>query len=82
MPVWVGPQAFAEFYPSTTEDEVTARLGASGWKDMSESDALAFAGALDSLFADIQSRATDLRGRQRITSRFGGRELGWPLGDV
>ncbi len=27
-------------------------------------------------------KAELIRGRQRITSRFGGRELGWPLGDV
>ena len=47
--LYVGPEAFAEFYPVEV-DEVAALLGEAGWQHMTTEDVKAFVGNLDLLF--------------------------------
>ncbi len=47
--MYVGPGAFAEFYP-VTEETATSILGPDGWREMTASDVEAFITSLDRLF--------------------------------
>ncbi len=53
LKAYIGPGAFAEFYP-ITEDEVTGLLGPDGFRDWTPSDVEAFIGQLDQLFRTMQ----------------------------
>lgn len=49
--VYIGPQAFAEFYP-VTEECVTSLIGA-GWQKMTGADVETFVANLDRLFESL-----------------------------
>lgn len=51
--VYVGSEAFAEFYP-VLEEEVTSLLGPEGWQRMTTSDVEAFVAGLDRLFESTE----------------------------
>jgi hypothetical protein len=52
MSMWLGPEAFAQFYP-VAEEEVAAELGGRDWRRLSEADVNAFVDALNRLFERI-----------------------------
>jgi hypothetical protein len=52
MWMWLGPEAFAQFYP-VTEVEVAAELGGRDWRRLSEADVNAFVDGLNRLFERI-----------------------------
>jgi hypothetical protein len=54
--LYVGPGAFAEFYP-VSEETATAILGPDGWRAMTTADVEAFVAALDHLFASVEQPA-------------------------
>jgi len=51
--VYVGPEAFTEFYP-VTEETVVSLLGPDGWRRMTAADVETFVANLDRLFATIE----------------------------
>jgi hypothetical protein len=53
LQMYVGPEAFAEFYP-VTADEATALLGEPGWQRMTADDVEVFVANLHRLFHRIE----------------------------
>jgi Holliday junction resolvase-like predicted endonuclease len=49
MWMWLGPEAFAQFYP-VTEQDVVGQLGNGGWRRLQPADLTAFVAGLDRLF--------------------------------
>lgn len=56
LQVYVGPGAFAEFYP-VTEETVASLLGQEGWQKMTTEDVEAFVANLDRLFEGMEQES-------------------------
>jgi len=52
--VYMGPEAFAEFY-AVTEEMAQSQIGPSSWRNMTAEDVRAFVDSLDRLFASVES---------------------------
>ena len=53
LQAYIGPGAFAEFYP-VTEEKATEILGPDGYRDWTSDDVEAFIASLQRLFEEIQ----------------------------
>jgi hypothetical protein len=51
--MWLGPEAFAQFYPPLTEAVVADELGEGGWRKMAKEEAAEFVAGLDRLFSRL-----------------------------
>lgn len=56
--LWVGAEAFAEFYP-VAEETVVSILGLQGWRRMTTSEVEEFVASLDRLFESMEQEEQD-----------------------